>query len=333
LKPNKWSSKDIIMAQAVQRINATNQGTVNTNPYRSSTQPVPGADGAAQRMPDNPSQNAFQNAPAQTPGAPAQQPSGAGQTQTNFGNNDPMNDDFIKQQIAAYVQQQNGDPGMDPSLANDPDYWVGVIKKSGGWQGGNIPYWQGKFKNARFETPGGGGAGGGGGGGAYVPGQGVPGQGTVFGAGQGMNPQISALEQQLLERSQQNIVPDANDPIIKHQVDAFNAQQQQASRNYLAGVAEKAGPNSNIGSETRLANQQIGQATGGFEAQLMGQELTARRQEVQQALQGRQGLLTAQQQMQLQEELAQLDLAQRAYQSDQQFSYLNSPLASGAMTG
>lgn len=324
------------MAQAVQRFDNGPNGTVNTNPYRSTTQPVPGANGTPQRMgtPETPSQSAFQGAPEPTPATPTPQTGSAGQAQTNYGNSDPMNDEFIKQQIANYVQQQNGDPGMDPSLANDPDYWVGVIKKSGGWSGGNIPYWTNKFKNARFETPQGGGAQAAGlGSGAYVPGQGVSGQGTIFGAGQGFNPQASALEQELFKRSNQDIVPKADEPIIKNQVDAYNAQQQQASRNYLAGVAEKAGANSNIGSETRLANQQIGQATGGFEAQLMGQELSARRQEVQAALQGRQGMLTAQQQMQLQEELAQLDLAQRAYQSDQQFSYLNSPLASGAMTG
>lgn len=183
-------------------------------------------------------------------------------------------------------------------------------------------------------TSGGGGGGtaaGGGwlGSGAYVPGQGVPGQGTVFGEGQGFNPRINALDELLMRRSTQDLTPDATDPIIKGQVEAFNAQQQQAQRNYLAGLAERGGPNTNIGAETRRSAEQVGQATGGFEAQLMQQELNARRNEIQQALSGRMGLLTTQQQMQLQEELAQLGLAQNAYQSDQQMQFMNSPLYGG----
>lgn len=126
------------------------------------------------------------------------------------------------------------------------------------------------------------------------------------------------FQDQLLEalrgRSQQSLNIDPNDPMIKGQVDAYAAREQQAQRRGLAADAERVGPVANIGAERRAGNEQVGQATAGFQAQLMGQEVSARRQEIQAALSGQMGILSQQQQMQLQEEMAQLDRAQQQFQ-------------------
>jgi len=181
-----------------------------------------------------------------------------------------------------------------------------------------------------------GGGGGGGGSAAYGPG-GVAGMGSVFsGGGMTGTPEGNALFDFLMGRatgqtSDQGLPAlqlDANDPIIKAQVDAFQANQDRSSRNYLAQEAEKKGTNADLSAETRSMAEQSGQATSAFQAQLQGQELNARRQEIQQALSGELGFLTSEQAMKLQEELAQLNLAQQAYQFDTQQQFANSPLGS-----
>ena len=65
-----------------------------------------------------------------------------------------------------------------------------------------------------------------------------------------------------------------------------------------------------IGAETRIAGENVGKATGAYQATLMGQQLTARQNEIMQALNGAYGALTAEQSQMLSEELAQLQLAQ-----------------------
>jgi hypothetical protein len=160
---------------------------------------------------------------------------------------------------------------------------------------------------------GGGGAGGnGGGGGSSSSGprggdgwmQTTPGQGTD-------------MFNLLMKRAGQSLDIDPNDPIIRNQSDAHNAQLERGRTHYLQGVAERGGSNANIGAEERSSAEQV--ATGGadFQSQLMGRELTARRSEIESALQGAQGLLTNEQQLQLQEELARLTRAEQHYQFDQ----------------
>lgn len=142
-----------------------------------------------------------------------------------------------------------------------------------------------------------------------------------------------------MKRANQSLVQDPNDPIIRNQTDAYNAQNTRESRNYLAGVAERGGPNANVNAETRAASEKVGQLGGQFQAQLMQRELDARRQEIQSALSGAAGFLTQEQQMQLQEEMAALDraqnesqfgrnLGQRAYEYDTTDQFRNSPLGS-----
>ena len=98
-------------------------------------------------------------------------------------------------------------------------------------------------------------------------------------------------------------------PSSVRQADAFGANQERASRNFISDIAERQGPLANITGESRLAAERLGQTTGAFEAQLIGRELSARRDEIAQALQGLSGRITADQQAQLQRELATLDNA------------------------
>lgn len=79
-----------------------------------------------------------------TPVAPGTAP-----FQTTQGSTDPMDAGYIQQQIAAYAQQHQNDPGFDQSLLNDPGYWVQKIQSTGGWQGDNANYWTTKFSTAQ----------------------------------------------------------------------------------------------------------------------------------------------------------------------------------------
>lgn len=132
------------------------------------------------------------------------------------------------------------------------------------------------------------------------------------------DPQWDALYGQLMGRAQQGLAVDKNDPAIRAQADAFAAQQERSRRNFLGDIAEKGGPY-NAGEmlgQQRMTAERAGQAAGGFEANLVGQEIKARRDEIAQALQSMQGMLTAEQQMSMQKELARLDDATRRYTAD-----------------
>ena len=168
---------------------------------------------------------------------------------------------------------------------------------------------------------------------AYVPGQGVPGQGTVFGANNPATAQSNALVSYLLgegtgpSSANPAFSTDPNSPIIKGQVDAYRASQEQTARTAESAAAEAAGPGAPITAETRSAQETAGQNTSSYQAQLMGQQLTARQTEIQNALSGAYGAITAEQSMMLQEELSQLQLAQTSYQYDTTQQFNNSPLA------
>jgi hypothetical protein len=116
----------------------------------------------------------------------------------------------------------------------------------------------------------------------------------------------------LMDRIQQPATPDANDPTIRRQADAFNANTERSMRNYLADVAEKQGPYGSIGNETRLANERAGQAGGAFEAELFARAEADRRDEIMQSLQLYGSLMNADQRMGLERELANLDFQSQA---------------------
>lgn len=111
----------------------------------------------------------------------------------------------------------------------------------------------------------------------------------------------------LMDRSQQSLNVGANDPIIRGQSDAYSAQVERQRRNYLSDTAEQRGPYANIQGERRMTAEKAGQATAGFEAQLLGRELSARRNEIAQALAQMGGMLSGDQTRALQGELATID--------------------------
>lgn len=152
------------------------------------------------------------------------------------------------------------------------------------------------------------------GGGAGAGGAG--GTGSGIGGGGGMGGAADTLFDLLMKRAGQSLELNPNDPIIKGQVDAYNASQQRASRDFMAQQAEKYGANANLTAEARAQAEGVGQKTGAYQATLLGSELAARRAEIENALSGAVGLLTAEQQMALTEELTKIQLAQRAYEFD-----------------
>lgn len=173
----------------------------------------------------------------------------------------------------------------------------------GSMAGLNIPNFGG---NTGFSGFGGGNFGGFGSGGGNAAG----GFSTSY-SGAFSNPRASSLYDILAGRAGQGLAVNARDPIIANQVDSFRAEQERGARNYLAAQAEAQGPQTNLGSERRLASEHAAQATGGLQSQLMGNELSARRQEIQNALSQMGNMLTSEQQLALQHELGLIDASLR----------------------
>jgi hypothetical protein len=129
----------------------------------------------------------------------------------------------------------------------------------------------------------------------------------------------NALMQQLEQRAGQSLSDISRfDPVIRNQSDAYAAQAERARRNYLAETSEGLSPfaTGKMRNEQRMSAAQLAQDTAGFEAELMGRELTARRGEIQNALDSMGNLLTESQRQQLQRELASADNALKRYGID-----------------
>jgi hypothetical protein len=132
--------------------------------------------------------------------------------------------------------------------------------------------------------------------------------------------QASGFYDQLMQRAGQSLDVHRTDPAIRGQADAFSADQERARRGYLNDLAEREGPTANLLGEQRLTAEKAGQASGQFEAQLMGREVSARRDEIAQALQLGAGQLSDQQRLDLTRQLGLLDaqLRGRGYDIQQQ---------------
>lgn len=148
------------------------------------------------------------------------------------------------------------------------------------------------------------------------------------------DPRTNDLYNMLNTEATQNPIPSPNDPVIKAQTNAYNAQATRDMRNYVNELAERGGPNANLGAQGMQAAEQVAQGAGQFQGTLMQNELNARRQQIQDALTGMGNLLSDQQRMQLQNQLAIMDnllgqasLEQGAYQFDTTNANNTSPLA------
>lgn len=247
--------------------------------------------------------------------APITAPGGAFPTGGNFS------DPSFAAQVVAWGASQ---PGSDPSLANDPNYWIQKI--SSGEFGTDPTYIANKMATA-WKSGASGSNGSATPAAPYVPGQGVAGMGTVFGAGGATGTAAgNSYYNQLLGISQQSPTIDPNDPVVQNQVQAFSADQTRANRDYLTQAAEKGGPYGNTDAAARSMAETAGQKTSGFQAQLVGQMTAQRIQQIQSALTAQGAALSDSQRSQLQEELSQLQLSQGAYQFDSNLDYLQSPL-------
>lgn len=130
------------------------------------------------------------------------------------------------------------------------------------------------------------------------------------------------LWQMLMERAKQGTAVGRDDQAVRSQTDAYSAQEERARRLALGEAAERNSPYS-TGAQSgleRLTAAQMGQRVGGFEAELIGREITARRQEIQQALDQMGGMLTEQQRQALQLEIAKMDNSLERLRSDRQDS-------------
>lgn len=130
----------------------------------------------------------------------------------------------------------------------------------------------------------------------------------------GLGTQAQGLFNLLMKRANMSEVIDPNDPVIKAQTDAYRSEGVNARRDFLAQQAEQAGPYGNLRSEERRSAEQLGKSVGGFQGQVMQQELNRKTAQIEAALSGAQGFLTDQQRMALQNELTRLQLAQQESQ-------------------
>jgi hypothetical protein len=113
-----------------------------------------------------------------------------------------------------------------------------------------------------------------------------------------------------IARATQDLTVDQNAPEFRQQADTYAAGAERARRDAGADLAEATAGSGQVGlqnAETRLINERAAQARGGFEADLVRQELQTKRAEVADALQRLGGMISDDQMRLLQERLAELD--------------------------
>ena len=127
----------------------------------------------------------------------------------------------------------------------------------------------------------------------------------------------------LMERAQRGPV-DRRDADVRAQADAYGAQQTRASRNYLSDLAEReGGAPVNLRGEERMAAERAGQASGAFEAEIIGRLNAQRRDELLQYMQMWGNQLSNDQRVSIERELANLtDRARTADRSQNMDQFL-----------
>lgn len=222
-----------------------------------------------------------------------------------------INDPAYLDQLLAYYGQQ---PGVNPSVTNDPGYWRQAVA-SGRFNGDE------GYLIQRFMQPEGAPEGSTGGSGGTGPDQSSLSSflTNMLMQNQGNNtdPARAQLLQRLnamMDQYSQPVSPD--DPTIKASTDAYTGQVNRGVNDFKNTAAERAYaegvPTGAFDSQIGNAEQAGGRAVGGFQAQLMNDELAARRANLQGALGASGGLLSAQDSADIQNKIANMDAALKA---------------------
>jgi hypothetical protein len=219
---------------------------------------------------------------------------------------------------AQYVSWAASQPGVNPSVKNDPNYWISRF--TSGAFGNDQDYALQRMLQAEGAPEGSGSSGGGG---LTTPASIAP-PATSSGSGGSSADQQKAdeLYNFLMARAHQSQIIDPNDPLIRSQSDNYSANLTRTGRQYLSELAERKGAGGNIGAESRMLAEKNAQAGASHEGDLIQHESDQRRQEIEQALQLGSQFMTAQQQIALQKELASIDNSMKLYQTqvqDRQF--------------
>ena len=143
----------------------------------------------------------------------------------------------------------------------------------------------------------------------------------------------SSLKEQLYSRANQSMDIDPNNPVMKAQMDAFNAQQDRATNQAMSQAAEEAaarglGNSGALENEKRLAQERAGFNSAQFQGQLMQQELTSRREEVQNALEQMGNILSDEEKLALTKEMHDIDSAIERTKTENQNSQYYAGLSS-----
>lgn len=191
-------------------------------------------------------------------------------------------DAALRAQIAQWAAME----GADPSLGNDPDYWVGAINSRGGLNAGNTQYWQDAsvgpsafFRNPNREQGGGGGSTSGGGGGSSQLRDLLL---QMISQRQGPNANRDALYSKLNSLMDKYSQPvDENDPDIARSADAYQGDVQRSLSAFREQAAERAHAEG-VGTgafDAQIGNalQAGGRATGKYKTDLIDRERQSRR--------------------------------------------------------
>lgn len=210
---------------------------------------------------------------------------GAGGTTTRPTGGSLSDPNYVRQLIAWAATQ----PGVNPSVKNDPNYWLNAVSRFGTDEGYFVQRMftpEGPAEGARTA----------GGTGVTAP--------TMLGAGGGLlgnyglqQPQglwspdfVATLRQLIQERLKGASQPvDPNDPNINIPVTAARDQLTRQGETERSALAEHAyaqgGLNTDlIGRQIQQSNERSGQTLGNIRAQLIQREIVSRRSELQDLL-------------------------------------------------
>lgn len=221
-----------------------------------------------------------------------------------------INDPTYLSQLVAYYGNQ---PGVNPSVKNDPNYWIGAAPRFGGDEAEFIRRMMTAEGPPEGST-----------GGSNVPTGGGTSDLSSFlmqlmtaGRGNNTDPARSALLSRmngLLDQYSQPV--SADDPTIKASTQAYTGQvgrsvnrfkKQAAERAYAEGV-----PTGAFDSQIGNAELSGGRSIGDFETGMMRDEMMARRDKLMQTLQGAGQLLSAQDSADIQNKIANIDAVMKS---------------------